>query len=61
MNLLFYIQEEIYMISGAQNREGRSRLTWHSRWFQGVLALEVDDAREDSWRCCFAVLALIGY
>jgi hypothetical protein len=37
------------MTSGAQTIEGRFievgwGLPWHSRWFQGVLAIEVDDA-----------------
>jgi hypothetical protein len=35
------------MTKGAQTREGRSGLPWHSRWFHGVLAVKVNDARED--------------
>jgi hypothetical protein len=37
------------MTSGAQTIEGwfhrgRLGLPWYSRWFQGVIAIEVDDA-----------------
>jgi hypothetical protein len=35
-------------------------LPWRSRWFQLVLAVEVDDAREGFWSWCCEALVLLG-
>jgi hypothetical protein len=39
---------------------GWTGLPWCSSWFPGIPGTEVDDARDDSWRCCFTALALLG-
>jgi hypothetical protein len=41
------------MTSGAQTREGRLGLPWHSSRIPGILGAEVADARDKSWRGSF--------